>query len=376
MNILVIGTAYPLRGGIAHYNALLATHLSKRHHVDVVTFKRQYPKLLFPGKSQMETGDPGVPIKSEQLIDSINPINWIRVGLQLRKRRPDIVIFKYWLPFFGPCLGTICRIIRWRQSARVIAICDNVIPHEHRPGDRLFTRYTFRAVDGYIVQSDTVENDLKKMVQNPLYRKVAHPVYENFGPPIPKSEARRRLGLTGENFILFFGYVRRYKGLHTLIDAMKFVKENISATLLVVGEFYDTESDYREHITREDLGNIIHIISDYVPNEKVAEYFSAADVVVLPYHSATQSGIVQIAYNFNKPVIATDVGGLKEVVLDNLTGLIVPAENAEILANAIIKFYDQKMEDRFSSRIQEEKKKYSWDSMVKAIEEIAINERK
>jgi glycosyltransferase involved in cell wall biosynthesis len=371
MNILVIGTAYPLRGGIAHYNALLATHLAKRHHVDVITFKRQYPKLLFPGKSQMETTDAGTPIKSEQLIDSINPINWIRIGLQLRRRRPDVVIFKYWLPFFGPCLGTICRIIRWRQSTRVIAICDNVIPHERRPGDHLFTRYAFGAVDAYIVQSDTVENDLKKMVQNPLYRKVAHPVYENFGSPIPKSEARKRLGLTEERIILFFGYVRRYKGLHTLIEAMKHVKESIDTTLLVVGEFYDEEADYIDHIARANLGSIIHIISDYVPNEKVAEYFSAADVVVLPYHSATQSGIVQIAYNFNRPVIATDVGGLKEVVLDNLTGLIVTAENAVFLADAIIKFYNQKMEDRLSARIEEEKKKYSWDTMVNAIEEIA-----
>lgn len=376
MNILILGTAYPLRGGLAHYNALLAAYLGKHHNVDIITFKRQYPALLFPGKTQQETGDVGIPLKSEQLIDSINPINWICVGLQLRKRRPDIVIFKYWLPFFGPCFGTICRIIRWRQSTRVIAICDNVIPHEHRPADRLFTHYAFGAVDAYIVQSETVERDLRKMVQNPFYRRVAHPVYENFGSSIPKAEARKRLGLTGERIILFFGYVRRYKGLHTLIDAMKRLKEYMDITLLAVGEFYDTEADYREHIAREGLENHVCVVSEYVPNEKVAEYFSAADVVVLPYHSATQSGIVQIAYNFDKPVIATSVGGLKEVVIDGVSGIIVPPENAQALSDAVIMFYKQKLEERLSSGVQEEKKKYSWDTMVETIEELAHCQKK
>ncbi len=376
MNILILGTAYPLRGGLAHYNALLATYLGKRHKVDIITFKRQYPALLFPGKTQQETGDVGIPLKSEQLIDSINPINWICIGLQLRKRRPDIVIFKYWLPFFGPCFGTICRIIQWRQSTRVIAICDNVIPHEHRPGDRLFTRYAFGAVNAFIVQSETVEQDLRKMVQSPIYRRVAHPVYENFGSSIPKIEARKRLGLTGERIILFFGYVRRYKGLHTLIDAMKRVKEYMDVTLLVVGEFYDAEADYREHIVRVGLENHISIVSEYVPNEKVAEFFSAADVVVLPYHSATQSGIAQIAYNFDKPVIATSVGGLKEVVIDGVSGIIVSPENAQALSNAVIRFYEQGLEARLSSGAHEEKKKYSWDRMVEAIEELAREEKK
>jgi glycosyltransferase involved in cell wall biosynthesis len=371
MNIIIVGTAYPLRGGLAHYNALLASHLGKCHNVDIITFKRQYPNFLFPGKSQQETGDAGIPLKSEQLIDSINPINWIRVGLQLRKRRPDVVIFKYWLPFFGPCFGTICRIIRWRQSTRIIAICDNVIPHERRPFDQMFTRYAFGAVDAFVVQSETVEQHLKSLVRSPSYKKVAHPVYENFGPVIAKTEARQRLGLIAEKIILFFGYIRQYKGLHTLIEAMKIVKESVNATLLVVGEFYDNEKNYREHIAREGLENHVRIVSEYVPNEKVAEYFSAADVVVLPYHSATQSGIAQIAYNFNVPVIATDVGGLKEVVIDGISGIIVPPENAQALGDAIITFYKQKLGERLSSGVQEEKKKYSWNTMVETIEELA-----
>jgi glycosyltransferase involved in cell wall biosynthesis len=368
MNILIIGTAYPLRGGLAHYNALLAEHLGKRHNVDVITFKRQYPKLFFPGKSQQEPGDSGTPLRSEPLIDSIDPINWIRIGLRLRKRKPDLVIFKYWLPFFGPCFGTICRIIRRRRATRIVAICDNVIPHEHRPGDRLFTRYAFGAVDSYIVQSDAVESDLKTMVQNPSYKKIAHPVYENFGPAIAKTEARKRLGLTAGKIILFFGYIRRYKGLHTLIDAMHIVKGSIDVTLMAVGEFYDNEKDYREHIASLGLDRDVHMISNYVPNEKVAEYFSAADVVVLPYNSATQSGIVQIAYNFNKPVIATDVGGLAEVVIDGVSGSIVPPESPQALAEAIIRFYRNNLEDKFSNGAAEEKKKYSWDNLVEAIE--------
>ena len=374
MNIQILGTAYPLRGGLAHYNGLLATHLSKHHHVDVITFKRQYPTFLFPGKTQQETGAAGTPLKSEQLIDSINPFNWIRVGLQLRKRQPDVVIFKYWLPFFGPCFGTICFVIKWLRSTRVIAICDNVIPHEHRPGDYIFTRYAFSSVDAFIVQSEAVEKDLKMIVRNPTYRRVAHPVYENFGSVIPKKEARKHLELQAERIILFFGYVRRYKGLHTLIDAMKQVKASFNVTLLVVGEFYDNEADYREHISREELDDVIHVVSDYIPNEKVAEYFSAADVVVLPYHSATQSGITQIAYNFNKPVIVTNVGGLTEMVIEGVTGLVVPPESPQALANAILRFYRENLETLYSEGVKKEKAKYSWDNMVRAIEELSIKE--
>jgi glycosyltransferase involved in cell wall biosynthesis len=371
MKILLLGTAYPLRGGIAHYNALLARHLAKRHQVEVITFKRQYPKFIFTGKTQLETGDSGVVVASEQLIDSINPLNWIRVGLALRARQVDLVIFKYWLPFFGPCIGTICRIITWRRATKVIAICDNVIPHERRPGDRLLTRYAFGAVDAFIVQSDTVENDLHKIVKHPRYKKVAHPVYEIFGDPIAKSEARKRLNLPEGNILLFFGYIRAYKGLHLLIDALKLVNEKLAVRALVVGEFYDDAQPYRTHLREAGVENIVRLVADYVPNEKVAEFFCAADVVVLPYLSATQSGITQIAYNFNKPVIVTNVGGLAEVVIDGQSGLVVPANNAAALADAIVRFYAERMEEKLSAGAREEKKKYSWDAMIEAIESLA-----
>jgi glycosyltransferase involved in cell wall biosynthesis len=373
MNILILGTAYPLRGGIAHYNALLYTHLKKKHHVEIISFKRQYPKMFFPGKTQKEQGDPGLPVTSEQLIDSVNPLNWIRVGFALRKRNPDAVIFKYWLPFFGPCFGTICALLKYRRKTKVVAICDNVIPHEHRPGDGLFTWYAFKFVDAFIVQSDTVEQDLLATVDDPRYRKVPHPVYEIFGPRIDKKEARAALGIRDEKVILFFGYIRPYKGLHVMIDAMKELKKSLRVKLLVVGEFYDDEEQYRWHISDAQVRDVVDVVSDYVPNEKVGEYFSAADAVVLPYLSATQSGIAQIACNFDKPVIATDVGGLAEVVVDGVSGLIVPPNNPSKLADAIRKFYSENLEETLSAGAAREKKKYSWDNMVEAIEQLTIN---
>ncbi|HEX9828618.1 MAG TPA: glycosyltransferase, partial [Bacteroidota bacterium] len=355
-----------------HYNALLATHLGHKHSVEVITFKRQYPSFLFPGASQQETGDPGIAMPSEQLIDSINPFNWIRVGLKLRARKPDLVIFKYWLPFFGPCMGTIYRLIKRGGSTKVIAICDNVIPHERRPGDSLFTRYAFGAVDAFIVQSDSVEQDLLSMVEKPRYKKVAHPVYEIFGVAVSKDDARKKLGITGQRVVLFFGYIRRYKGLHLLIDAMKLVNESLPVKALVVGEFYEDEKPYREHITHAGVEQSVQLVPEYVPNEKVADYFSAADVVVLPYLSATQSGITQIAYNFGKPVIATDVGGLAEVVVDGVSGLIVPPNDPRKFADAILKFYNEDLEEKLAAGSRQEKKKYSWDTMVEAIESLVV----
>jgi glycosyltransferase involved in cell wall biosynthesis len=371
MNVLLLGTAYPWRGGIAHYIALLAQHLQKsRHHVEVVTFRRQYPSFLFPGKTQSETGDPGIVLPTESLIDSINPFNWIFVGWKLRKRNPDVVIFKYWLPFFGPCFGTICRIVKFRRPVKVIAICDNVLPHERRPGDVLLTRFAFGAVDGYIVQSDSVEHDLLKLVRHPRYKKVAHPIYEIFGEALSKHDARQRLHLSDERILLFFGYVRRYKGLDVLLEAMKIVVSQLKVKLLVVGEFYDDEQPYRTQTEALGLQSSVQFVSEYISNNKVSEYFSAADCVVLPYRSATQSGIVQIAYNFNRPVIVTRVGGLAEIVPDGIAGFTVAPESPQVFAEAILKFYQENLEESFSNAVKKEKVKYSWDHLVQAIESL------
>lgn len=370
MKIAIIGTAYPLRGGISHYNAELYKHLSKHHEVDVITFKRQYPKLLFPGKTQEETGEILFRHSSEVLIDSINPFNWIKVGFKLKKRKYDILIFKYWLPFFGPAFGTIFCIAK-NKNCKLISICDNIIPHEKRIGDKVFTKYAFRKVDSCIVQSDAVERDLKNVFPRMPYKNIPHPVYEIFGEPIEKSTARKKLNLNEAKIILFFGYIRPYKGLKVLFEAMNILKNKINIKLLVLGEFYENELPYKELISNYKLEDQILLKSEYIPNSEVGSYFSATDCVVLPYLNATQSGIAQIAYYFNKPIIATNVGGLAEVVKNEYSGLVVEPNNPIKLSEAIVKFYTNNLEDKFVEAVKIEKKKYSWEKMVEAIEELS-----
>lgn len=371
MRITIVGTAYPLRGGIAHYNALLYTELSKKHDVDIVSFRRQYPSLLFPGSTQMESGGEMFRVPSRALVDSINPFNWVSVGRSIRDAAPGLIIFKYWLPFFGPCFGTIARIAKRGTRTKVALICDNVIPHEKRIGDAAFTRYTFRAADYFIVQSDAVERDLLKFWPKAAYRKVPHPIYSMFGTSVEKHQARAALGITTDRVLLFFGYIRRYKGLGVMIEAIAKTDPSLDVHLMVVGEFYDDEERYRKQVAELKLEGRVRFNADYLPNDQVALHFSAADAVVLPYSSATQSGIAQIAYNFDKPVIATAVGGLQEVVLDNITGFIVPPRDAKALAKAIERFYCEGREAEFSARVRQEKQKYSWENLARALEDLA-----
>lgn len=374
MNVVIVSTAYPLRGGIAHYVALLYRHLSRRHKVNVVTFSRQYPSFLFPGSSQQEKGGgEDVKIPAEQLVDSINPFTWYSAARRIAALKPDVLLFKYWIPFFGPCFGAIARSVKKRTggATKVVFICDNIVPHEKRPLDGLFTRYAFKAADACIVQSSVVEKDLKRLFPGKPYAHVPHPIYDIFGQSHPKSGARRALGIREENVMLFFGYVRPYKGLDLLLDAMPEVLRSIRVKLLVVGEFYGDEAKTRAKVKKLKLEKSVEIRAEYVPNDKVAPFFSAADVVVLPYLSATQSGIVQIAYNFNRPVIATNVGGLAEVVIDGVTGRIVPPNDPRALAEAIVSFYRKKQEGAFVRGVHVEKKKYSWLSLVQAIESLA-----
>ncbi len=372
MKIVIVGTASPLRGGIAHYNALLYTALSGRHSVSMVTFRRQYPGFLFPGRTQKEEGGADeFRIPSRVLVDSINPFNWVATGRTIRREKPDLLLFKYWLPFFGPCFGTIARIVKRGGGTRVVYICDNVIPHEKRPGDRVFTRYAFHPADGFIVQSAAVERDLVSVIPRARYELVPHPVYHGFGAAVPQAEARQRLGIMAGEVLLFFGYVRKYKGLSVMLDAMALLKDRAALHLLVVGEFYEDEAPYREKIRALGLDRSVTIRSDYVPNDEVKQYFSAADAVVLPYTSATQSGIAQIAYNFDVPVIATAVGGLTEIIRDGETGLIVPPDDPAALAAAITRFFTSVDRGRLRAMVHEEKRKYSWENLVAAIERLA-----
>ncbi len=371
MRIVIVSTAYPLRGGITHYVSLLYDHLSKNHDVSVITFKRQYPKLLFPGKSQEEKGVQSANYIAPQIVDSINPLTWFKTGRIAAEKSPDLLIFKYWMPFFAPAFGTIARVAKKKSECKVLLICDNVLPHERTPLDRSLTSWLFKAADFFIVQSKSVEKDLLSVVGNPRYRFVPHPVYEIFGNKVDKQEARDRLGIgRDEKVVLFFGYIRKYKGLHVLLDAMKEVLKSVAVRLLVVGEFYDDERSYRDQIAELGLSDKLKLVSDYVPNEEVATYFSAADVVVLPYTDATQSGIAQIAYNFDRPIIATDVGGLAEVVIDGRTGLVVPPNSPAELARAIARFFAEGLSSQLSAGVAEQKKLYSWDNLVQSIEEL------
>jgi glycosyltransferase involved in cell wall biosynthesis len=368
MRIVIVGTAHPIRGAMAQLNTILGWHLSKNHSIEIVSFKRQYPKILFPGKTQIDPSKPLFQLPTKPLIDSINPFTWIKAAEYIRSRQPNLVIFRYWLPFLAPCFGVISFLVRRHRETKVLFICDNVVPHERRLGDATFTRFAFRFVDYFIVQSKSVESDLRRFAPTARYAFVPHPIYDVFGGLLPKTEARRQLRLPDERIILSFGYVRKYKGLHLLLDALQLVIRQIPVKLLVVGEFYDNEENYRRKI--QDLGLTDHVMvySHYIPNEQVAVYFSACDVVVLPYISATQSGIVQLAYNFDKPVIATDVGGLSEVVIDGITGFIVSPSDPARLSQAIVRYYQEAREPDFIKNVRTEKAKYSWDRMVQAVE--------
>ena len=371
MKISIIGTAFPLRGGIAHYIALLFNALSIHHDVEIITFKRQYPKLLFPGKSQVEVGEAeAFRVPSTAIIDSLNPITWLKAGRMIQHRAPDILLFKYWLPFFGPCFGTIARVAKRHTKTKVVYICDNVVPHEHRMGDRLLTSFAFNAGDGFVVQSRSVERDLLTLRPNARFAYVPHPLYNGFGSAVPVTEARAYLGISAPNVLLFFGYIRRYKGLSILLDALAHVANRLDVHLLIVGEFYEDESQYRAQIARLGLSGRVTVHSAYVPNEEVKYFFSAADAVILPYTSATQSGIAQIAFNFDIPVIATDVGGLAEIIRDGETGLLVPPANSTALAEQITEYFTAVDRSRMKMNVREEKKKYAWENLVGAIEKL------
>jgi glycosyltransferase involved in cell wall biosynthesis len=373
MKVVIVSTFYPLRGGIAHFNSLLFKTLTRRGHtVKAITFSRQYPKIFFPGKTQDEQGTESEAYKTNARVmtDSINPFSWIRTGFAVASEKPDVVIFKYWMPFFAPCYFVISLIAKWFSKAKVVYILDNFIPHEKRIGDGVLLWLATRLADGYVAMSNTVEQDLLAYFPSGVrYEKAAHPVYNIFGEALPRSEAREKLGLTNdEKVVLFFGYIRKYKGLDTLFEALATLN---GIKLLVVGEFYGDEAFYRNKISELGIADKLILRDGYLPNDEVAKYFSACDLVVLPYRSATQSGIVQIAYNFDRPCLVTDVGGLAEVVHDGETGFIVPPENPAALAAAITRFYDENRAASFEAAVKVEKLKYSWDIFAEAIERLS-----
>jgi D-inositol-3-phosphate glycosyltransferase len=370
MNVIIVGPAYPLRGAMAQLNIILGWYLSRGHNVQIVSLTRQYPSILFPGKTQIDPGKPLFDVPTVPLIDTINPISWFRAARYIISQKPDVIIFRYWMPFFAPCFGSIARLIKRKINVQVIFICDNIIPHEKRPGDITLTKYAFHSVDSFVVLSQTVEEDLRRFVPKARYILSPLPLFNVFGELQSKKESRMKLSISENNIILFFGIIRAYKGLEVLLDAMPLILNRMPVLLLIAGEFYEDEKKYREKIRQLGMEKHIRMYSDYIPNEDIPVYFSAADVVVLPYISATQSAIVPVAYHFNKPVIVTDVGGLSEVVKNGVTGFIVHPQNPRAFADAVVKFYEDKCENEFASNIQQEKKLYSWDTFVERLESL------
>lgn len=368
MKIYIIGSAHPLRGGgIATFNERLAEVLQEAgHDTTIISYKKQYPALLFPGKSQytQEPAPQGIKIRS--LIHSYNPLNWIKVGRQICKEKPDLIISRYWLPFFGPCLGTIHRIIRKNKTTKILAILDNLIPHEKRIGDMAFTKYFLPSVQGFIAMSREVLADVKKLKAPQAIEYAPHPMYDNYGKALPRNEALQKLNADPENtYLLFFGFIRKYKGLDLLIEALPLVK-NQKIKLIVAGEYYKDQAYYEQLIQQHQLADKILLHTDFIPNDEVALYFSAADVVVQPYRTATQSGISQIAYYFQKPMIVTNVGGLPEIVPDGKVGFVVESNPASIAA-AIDKICEPGKIASFQEQIKEERKKYEWSYFLEKI---------
>ena len=377
MKISILGAAYPMRGGMAHYITLLYEHLKKRHEVDIISFSLQYPKILFPGKTQEEPpGEETIKVTNIlPLMNSINPFSWFKTAMHIINSKPDLLIINYWMPFFAPCYGTIALITKFfNKNIKIFYLCQNIIPHEKRLGDLLLTRYAFVVADAGIVLSKSVEHDFISLFPKKKFTNTPHPVYTMFGDKLEKNSCRKELGITDEKVILFFGYIRTYKGLDILIEAMPQILQSVTLRLMVVGESYEKEDKYVNLVEELGLKNNVTLKTDYVPNDDVKKYFSASDVVVLPYRSATQSGIIQIAYNFDKPVIATNVGGLAEVVKNGETGFIVEPNNPKKIAEAVIKFYAEDYENKFVNNITQEKKKYSWDTMVENIEKLYRSE--
>ncbi len=370
--IAIIGSAYPLRGGLATYNERLAKEfINNGDDVTLYTFKLQYPSILFPGKSQYSESPPPANINIKVAINSINPFNWLQVGRKIKKEKPDLVIVKFWIPFMGPCFGTILRMIKKNNHTKVISIIDNIIPHEHRTGDKAFTKYFIKPVDAFIAMSKSVFKEIEIFTNKPkIYS--PHPLYDNFGEIEPKDIAKARLDLPKDlHYLLFFGFIRNYKGLDLIIEAMaNKIIEKMPVKLLVAGEFYEDSEPYLKLIKKHNLKNKIILRTDFIPDEHVADYFNAVDLIVQPYKSATQSGVTQIAYHFNKPVLVTNVGGLSEIIPHRKAGYVVNQDPDEI-ASSIIDFYENPRETEFLPNIMEQKKKYSWDKMLNVIFELS-----
>ena len=369
MKIVILGSAHPLRGGLASYNERLAREYMKQgHSVQLFTFSLQYPDFLFPGTTQYSDQPAPDDLFIHVKVNSVNPLNWYKVGKEIAALNADLMIVKFWLPFMGPCLGTISRIVKGNGKTKVISILDNIIPHEKRVGDYLLAKYFVNSVDGFIAMSDSVLTDLNKFDTKKPRAFSPHPLFDNFGAAITKPEAYEKLGLAiNEEYILFFGFIRDYKGLDLLLHAMADERiRQLNIKLIVAGEFYSNAQPYLDLIQQLNIADKLILKTDFIPDNEVRNYFCAADLVVQPYKHATQSGVTQICYHFDRPMLVTNVGGLPEMVPHNKVGYVVTPEPLSI-ADAIVDFYSNHRELQMRDNIRLEKKKYAWSAMLEKI---------
>jgi len=380
--VIIIGPGHPLRGGLATFNQRLAKEfIQSGYDCSIYSFSLQYPSFLFPGKTQYSDEPAPVGLTIHSAINSINPLNWIKVGNRLKRERPDIIVVRFWLPFMGPALGTILRRVRKNKYTKIVCIADNVIPHEKRPGDKPFTKYFLKSCDAFITMSEKVMSDLRLFEKDKPAQQVQHPLYDNFGAIISKEEARIKLGVgSQESIVLFFGFIRKYKGLDLLLEAIAYLKNLKPQTsnlpdrqagikLLVAGEFYEDAKQYDELIDKLGIRDQLILKTDFIPDSEVKYYLCAADAVIQPYRNATQSGVTPLAYHFEKPMVVTNVGGLPSLVPDGKVGIVVEP-NPEAIAEGILKFY-QLGEDYFIPHLRSEKQKYSWNKLVNTVLELS-----
>jgi glycosyltransferase involved in cell wall biosynthesis len=366
--VFIIGPAYPLRGGLASFDELFCEALNKEgHQCEIISYSLQYPNFLFPGSTQYHVnGTAPKNITIHTLINSVNPLSWFKTASFIKKQKPDFIIFRFWIPFMGPALGTIARLVK-KQNIKVLAITDNVIPHEKRLGDKQLASYFIKGCDAFVTMSKAVMKDLEKFTNTSHKKYLLHPLYTAFGEKIPKQEARLKLHLKQDDrVILFFGLIRKYKGLDLLIEAFSLLKANSHNKLLIAGEFYEDKQPYFDLISKYKLEEQIMLLNQFIPNDDVKYYFSAADIVALPYRSATQSGVTQVSFHFEVPTLVTNVGGLGEIIPHNVAGYVVEP-NPQAIATSLEDYFENKKEHTFTEGMKQEKQKYEWSIFVNEI---------
>lgn len=370
--VALIGPVYPYKGGISHYTGLMYRVLKKKYDVFLISYQFQYPKLLYK-KEQKDYSNDNFKIKETNYwIHTLNPFNWFKVIKKIRALDPDLIIFQWWHPYFAPCYWVLCKYLK---NKKLLFVCHNVFPHERFPLDKLLTKAVLKQGDSYIVQSKTDAEDLQRIINNPVFEQTVHPSYNTFKfENMTKKTAREKLQLEEKHkVLLFFGFIREYKGLKYLIQAMEETANQLeNLKLLIVGDFSNAteKKEYKNLILQCGAEGVITIYDGYIPDKEVEKFFAASDLVVLPYVSATQSGIVQIAFSFDKPVVVTDVGGLPDVVKNNFTGYVVESQKPDQLSNAIVKFFKEEKSNQFVENIKKEADRFSWDKMLEVIDKL------